>query len=164
MVALDLVAAAIQAMAAAMVVPGRATPEAGLEAIMVMEATEIKVVLAVVLAVAVPTQAPMAIPAVEAQDLMDKDLVAPMPPTVADKAAVEVKAVVEVKILGSVTATDRLTAATMAVVQVKVATAAALADTRCIEVVEDVFVSSGEQEEAFLQQAQEICNVTIING
>ena len=59
-------------------------------------------------------------------------------------------------------AAGRLTAATMAAAQVKVATAAALAATKYIEVVEDVFVSSGEQEEAFRQQAQEICDV--ING
>ena len=118
---------------------------------------------AAVQAAAARILAPMGIPAAAVQDRLVKDLVAPMPLTVADKAAVAAKAVVVVKILGSVMVADRLTAATMVAAVVKVATAAALAATRCIEVVEDVFVSSGEQEEAFLQQAQEICNV-IING
>jgi hypothetical protein len=87
-----------------------------------------------------------------------------MLPTVAGKVAVVVKAVVVVKIPGSASAVRTCTAATTVAVPDKVATATKLAATSYIEVVEDVFVSSGEQEEAFLQQAQEICNVTIING
>ncbi len=157
-------AADIQVMVAAMAVVESAIAAAAQVVIQVPAATETPLARVVAEPVVVATQAHMAIPAVEAQDLLDKDLVAVFIRIAVEAVAVVVKAVVVVKILGLVTVTDRLMAASMAVVQVKVATAAPLADTRYIEVVEDVFVSSGEQEEAFLQQAQEICNVTIING
>ena len=100
MVALDLVAAVIQAMAAVMAAVAPATAAAVQEAILAPAVMAIRQGPAAVQEAAAHIPAPMGIPAVAVQDRLVKDLVALMPLTVVGKVVVAAKAVVVVKILG----------------------------------------------------------------
>jgi len=151
-------------MAAVMAAMVAATPAPGPAAILAKAAMETKMARAEAVEAAAVILVPTAMPAAEAQGLLDRGPVASMhPPDPVVVVVVVVKAVVVVKMYGSASAVRTCTAATTAAVPDKAATAAHPEVTGYIEVVEDVFGSSGEQEEAFLQQAQEICDV-IING